>query len=38
MQRPPAQGKIKRLMELGLQKNIDVEARLPHYTETLGSK
>ena len=38
MQRPPAQGKIKRLMELGLQKNVDVEARLPHYTETLGSK
>jgi DMSO/TMAO reductase YedYZ molybdopterin-dependent catalytic subunit len=23
--------------ELGLQKNADVEARLPHYTETLGS-
>jgi enoyl-CoA hydratase/carnithine racemase len=38
MQRPPAQGKIKRLMELGLQKNVDVEARLPHYTGTLGSK
>ena len=38
MQRPPAQEKIKRLMELGLQKNADVEARLPHYTGTLGSK
>jgi enoyl-CoA hydratase/carnithine racemase len=37
IQRPPAQGKIKRLMELGLQKNADVEARLPHYTGTLGS-
>jgi len=38
IQRPPAQGKINRLMELGLQKNVDVEARLPHYTGTLGSK
>jgi hypothetical protein len=35
--RPPAQGKIKRLMELGLQKNADVEARLAHYTGKLGS-
>ena len=38
MQRPPAQRKIKRLLELGLQKNADVEARLPYYTGTLGSK
>jgi len=38
MQRPSAQEKIKRLMELGLQKNVDVESRLPHYTGTLGSK
>jgi len=38
IQRPPAQGKINRLMKLGLQKNVDVEARLPHYTGTLGSK
>jgi enoyl-CoA hydratase/carnithine racemase len=38
MQRPPAQEKIKRLMDLGLQKSADVEARLPHYTGTLGSK
>jgi hypothetical protein len=38
MQRPPAQEKIKRLLELGLQKNADVEARLPYYTRTLGSK
>jgi enoyl-CoA hydratase/carnithine racemase len=37
MQRPPAQRKIKRLLELGLQKNADVEARLPYYTGTLGS-
>ena len=38
IQRPPAQAKIKRLLELGLQKNADVEARLPHYTGALGSK
>jgi enoyl-CoA hydratase/carnithine racemase len=38
MQRPPAQEKIKRLLELGLQKNADVEAKLPHYTGILGSK
>jgi enoyl-CoA hydratase/carnithine racemase len=38
IQRPQGQGKIKRLMELGLQKNADVEARLPYYTGTLGSK
>jgi hypothetical protein len=38
MPRPPAPGKIERLMELGLQKNADVEARLPHYTGTLVSK
>jgi enoyl-CoA hydratase/carnithine racemase len=38
MQRPPAQEKIKRLLELGLQKNADVEARLPYYTGTLRSK
>jgi len=38
IQRPPAQGKINRLMELGLQKNVDVEARLPYYTGTLGSE
>ncbi len=38
IQRPQGQGKIKRLMELGLQKNRDVEARLPYYTGTLGSK
>ncbi len=37
MQRRPAQQKIKRLLELGLQKNADVEARLPYYTGTLGS-
>jgi len=38
VQRPQAQQKIKRLMELGLQKNVDVETRLPHYTGTLGVK
>lgn len=38
IQRPQGQGRIKRLMELGLQKNEDVEARLPRYTETLGSE
>jgi len=37
IQRPQGQGKIKRLMELGLQKDADVEARLPYYTGTLGS-
>jgi len=37
MQRPPAQGKIKRLIDLGLQKNADVEARLAYYTGTLGT-
>ncbi len=37
MQRPPAQRKIKRLLELGLQRNADVEARLPYYTGTLGN-
>jgi enoyl-CoA hydratase/carnithine racemase len=38
MQRPPAQEKIKRLLELGLQRNADVEAKLPHYTGILGTK
>ena len=38
IQRPQGQGKIKRLMELGLQQNADVEARLPYYTGTLESK
>jgi enoyl-CoA hydratase/carnithine racemase len=38
IQRPLAQEKIKRLLELGLQKNADVEAKLPHYTGILGSK
>jgi enoyl-CoA hydratase/carnithine racemase len=38
IQRPPAQEKIKRLLELGLQRNTDVEAKLPHYTGILGSK
>jgi enoyl-CoA hydratase/carnithine racemase len=35
VKRPAAQQKITQLMELGLQKNHDVEARLAHYTGTL---
>jgi enoyl-CoA hydratase/carnithine racemase len=38
LQRPQGQERIKQLMELGLQTNEDVEARLPHYTSTLASK
>jgi enoyl-CoA hydratase/carnithine racemase len=34
--RPQAQKKIGQLMKLGLQENSDVEARLGHYTSTLG--
>ncbi|MEM5366342.1 enoyl-CoA hydratase/isomerase family protein [Paraburkholderia azotifigens] len=34
--RPQAQERIAQLMQLGLQKNHDVEARLAHYTGTLG--
>jgi enoyl-CoA hydratase/carnithine racemase len=34
--RPAAQQRIGKLMELGLQKNADVETRLAHYTGTLG--
>jgi enoyl-CoA hydratase/carnithine racemase len=34
--RPQAQERIKTLMEWGLQKNPDVEARLPYYTGKLG--
>jgi enoyl-CoA hydratase/carnithine racemase len=33
--RPAAQEKIAQLMELGLQKNADVETRLAHYTGSL---
>lgn len=36
VQRPAAQQRIKQLMELGLQKNADVEKRLAHHTGTLG--
>lgn len=36
VKRPAAQQRIKQLMELGLQKNPDVEKRLGHYTGTLG--
>jgi enoyl-CoA hydratase/carnithine racemase len=34
--RPQAQQNIKRLMEMGLQKNPDVEKRLPYYTGTVS--
>jgi enoyl-CoA hydratase/carnithine racemase len=36
VQRPQAQRRIKRLMEIGLQEKADVEKRLGHYTGTLG--
>jgi enoyl-CoA hydratase/carnithine racemase len=38
VQRPQAQQKIKRLMELGLQTSADVEGRLAHYTGALEQK
>ena len=34
--RPQAQQNLKRLMEMGLQTDPDVEKRLPYYTGTLG--
>jgi enoyl-CoA hydratase/carnithine racemase len=36
VRRPQAQRDVKQLMELGLQKNADVEKRLPVYTGKLG--
>lgn len=36
VKRPAAQQRIKQLMELGLQKNADVEKRLAYHTGTLG--
>jgi enoyl-CoA hydratase/carnithine racemase len=36
VQRPQAQRRIKRLMEIGLQEKADVEKRLAFYTGTLG--
>jgi enoyl-CoA hydratase/carnithine racemase len=38
VQRPVAQKKIGRLMEMGLQTNPDIEARLGHHTGTLAEK
>ncbi|WP_234826247.1 enoyl-CoA hydratase/isomerase family protein [Sinorhizobium meliloti] len=38
VQRPVAQKNIGRLMEMGLQTNTDIEARLGHYTGTLAEK
>jgi enoyl-CoA hydratase/carnithine racemase len=35
VQRPEAQAKITRLMQLGLQTNGEIERKLGHYTETL---
>ena len=37
VQRPVAQKNIGRLMEMGLQTNPDIEARLGHYTQTLSN-
>jgi len=38
VQRPAAQKNIGRLMDMGLQKEPDIEARLGHYTQTLADK
>jgi len=38
VQRPVAQKNIGRLMEMGLQTDTDIEARLGHYTGTLAEK
>lgn len=38
VQRPAAQKNIGRLMEMGLQKDPDIEARLGHYTQTLADE
>jgi enoyl-CoA hydratase/carnithine racemase len=38
VQRPVAQKNIGRLMEMGLQKDPEIESRLGHYTETLSEK
>ncbi|QIO43032.1 enoyl-CoA hydratase/isomerase family protein [Rhizobium leguminosarum bv. trifolii] len=38
VQRPAAQKNIGRLMDMGLQKDSDIEARLGHYTQTLADK
>ncbi|MBY5603682.1 enoyl-CoA hydratase/isomerase family protein [Rhizobium leguminosarum] len=38
VQRPAAQKSIGRLMDMGLQTNPDIEARLGHYTQTLADK
>lgn len=38
VQRPVAQAKIGKLMDMGLQTNPDIETRLGHYTETLAEK
>jgi enoyl-CoA hydratase/carnithine racemase len=38
VQRPAAQARIQRLMELGLQVDPDIEARLGHHTGGLGTR
>ncbi|MGO6906699.1 enoyl-CoA hydratase/isomerase family protein, partial [Rhizobium ruizarguesonis] len=38
VQRPAAQKNIGRLIDMGLQKDPDIEARLGHYTQTLADK
>jgi len=38
VQRPVAQKNIGRLMQMGLQKDPEIESRLGHYTETLSDK
>jgi enoyl-CoA hydratase/carnithine racemase len=38
VQRPAAQKNIGRLMDMGLQKDPDIELRLGHYTQTLADK
>ncbi|WP_164902785.1 enoyl-CoA hydratase/isomerase family protein [Rhizobium sp. WSM1325] len=38
VQRPAAQKNIGRLMDMGLQKDPDIEARLGHYTQTLADE
>ncbi|MBX5161531.1 enoyl-CoA hydratase/isomerase family protein [Rhizobium sp. NZLR8] len=38
VQRPAAQKNIGRLMEMGLQKDPDIEAKLGHYTQTLADQ
>ena len=38
VQRPVAQENIRRLIEMGLQTNPEIESRLGHYTQSLAEK